>query len=437
MKRAVRGVVAFSLLLSLVDLSSPSAQAQSGGPKSCVVADASSVAALLPPSQVPYAPTDVSVDSSGRVVTSWFASTGTIDIGQDEVPILGGEGGVVLHQVSGDSSTIATTLGEIDGRMLGRPFAVAIGSTSNEIFVAERTGDDDRVLRRSATGEWTEVLRRGIIIDTQPYTRAEDLTLMGNGPLYLTQSSLQPDWRRNRVLRVTDELSNELVLGFQSLNGVSAAVDSRPQSVWMVDTKSRRVYQVDAQTSEIAGFDLRFIDTETVDRVDEIGALADAALLSVVMESGEHRLVRLNADGSFTTLLDASTLVAGLAIDSIVGIDVRNNGDIYLADAGNGRVLRLPSNAGSQCVDSFSAPVIDRAGDINCDNETNIIDSLYIVQYDVGVRTSYPGCPLKDPATQINLTNADVNRDGTADVVDALIISQCEVGVPTVACPNG
>lgn len=437
MRRGVRSsgiFISILTLLALLALPTAPAEAQNAA-DFCVVADASSVSGALPSADAIYQPTDVSVDDAGRVITSWFASTGAIGVGQDDVVVLGGVGGVVAHGTDGSTRAIASTTEEIDGRLLGRPFAVAVAANSGEIFVAERTGDDDRLLKRFASGEWTQVLRRGEIINTQPYTRAEDLSLMGNGTLYLTQSSIAPDWRRNRVLQVNGDQVSELAMGFQSLDGVAADLQSQPRSVWTVDSKGTRVYKVNAATSDIEGFDLRFIDGETVESVDEIGPLGDAALLSVVMEGGASRIVRLNADGSIDPVIDEQTRIDGLVVDSIVGLDIGANGDVYVADAGNSRVLRLMANPASVCSVALAPGIINLAASINCDTNTDIIDALFIVQFDVQVRTSYPTCPLPDPAKQINLTHADVNSDGEVDVIDALLIAQCEVAVANTICP--
>lgn len=78
-------------------------------------------------------------------------------------------------------------------------------------------------------------------------------------------------------------------------------------------------------------------------------------------------------------------------------------------------------------------------GDVNLDGYTDVIDALFITQYDVTVRTNIvenqcdwnPIVPY-----QIYLQNGDVNSDGFVDVIDALFISQCDAFVPNVLCPN-
>jgi len=77
------------------------------------------------------------------------------------------------------------------------------------------------------------------------------------------------------------------------------------------------------------------------------------------------------------------------------------------------------------------------SGDVNCDRIVNVIDALFITQYDVQVRTDLRStCPLPTPQTQLNVTVGDFNQDGLIDVVDALQISQCEVAVANEACPG-
>lgn len=75
-------------------------------------------------------------------------------------------------------------------------------------------------------------------------------------------------------------------------------------------------------------------------------------------------------------------------------------------------------------------------GDVNCDGEANSIDALFILQYDVSMRTESASCPLQNPENEINLSNADVNNDGGVNAVDALLILQCDVGIANLFCEN-
>ena len=73
-------------------------------------------------------------------------------------------------------------------------------------------------------------------------------------------------------------------------------------------------------------------------------------------------------------------------------------------------------------------------GDTNCDDAVNVIDGLYMLQYTALMRTSYGGCPLAEPSTQINVTASDIDEDGEIDAVDALFLMQCEVAIDNPYC---
>lgn len=75
-------------------------------------------------------------------------------------------------------------------------------------------------------------------------------------------------------------------------------------------------------------------------------------------------------------------------------------------------------------------------GDVNCDNFVDVIDALFIVQYDVTVREPLTSCPLPNPTDEMNLTRGDFNQDGFVDVIDALFIAQCDAFVQNGFCNN-
>lgn len=74
-------------------------------------------------------------------------------------------------------------------------------------------------------------------------------------------------------------------------------------------------------------------------------------------------------------------------------------------------------------------------GDTDCDDDTDSIDALFILQFDVGLRTDIEGCPLNDSSNQINAAAGDVNMDGQTNSVDALLILQCNVNLYNSFCP--
>ena len=79
----------------------------------------------------------------------------------------------------------------------------------------------------------------------------------------------------------------------------------------------------------------------------------------------------------------------------------------------------------------YEGPLPEKLGDVNCDGAVNVVDALFILQYEVGLRVDSGGCPLPPPPPDtLNVANCDVSDDGQCNVVDALFILQCEVGLP-------
>ncbi len=75
-------------------------------------------------------------------------------------------------------------------------------------------------------------------------------------------------------------------------------------------------------------------------------------------------------------------------------------------------------------------------GDVNCDGLVNVVDALFVLQGEVGLREPGIGCPLPPPPPDtLNVAVCDVNDDAFCNVVDALFILQCEVGISNSFCP--
>ncbi len=72
-------------------------------------------------------------------------------------------------------------------------------------------------------------------------------------------------------------------------------------------------------------------------------------------------------------------------------------------------------------------------GDVSCEDLVNVVDALFVLQFEVGLRVDSGGCPL--PPDTLNVAACDVTGDRLCNVVDALFILQCEVGIPNVLCP--
>ena len=100
-----------------------------------------------------------------------------------------------------------------------------------------------------------------------------------------------------------------------------------------------------------------------------------------------------------------------------------------LTDPGGGPLDCLPED-GLLTIVSFVQ------GDVNCDEISNVVDALFILQYEVGLRAGTDQCPLPpEPPPWLYLPACDVSDDGLCNVVDALFILQCEVGIPNPFCP--
>ncbi|MCP4169043.1 MAG: M28 family peptidase [Chloroflexi bacterium] len=73
-------------------------------------------------------------------------------------------------------------------------------------------------------------------------------------------------------------------------------------------------------------------------------------------------------------------------------------------------------------------------GDVNCDYAVDIIDALFIMQLDAGMRNTAQNCPT--PENTLNEANCDVSQDNQCDTVDALYIMQCYSGIANAFCPE-
>jgi len=75
-------------------------------------------------------------------------------------------------------------------------------------------------------------------------------------------------------------------------------------------------------------------------------------------------------------------------------------------------------------------------GDVNCDNVSNSLDSLFISQFEVGFRESTDSCDAVEQAgdTLLYLPACDVDGDNQCNALDALLILQCDVGVENQLC---
>lgn len=74
-------------------------------------------------------------------------------------------------------------------------------------------------------------------------------------------------------------------------------------------------------------------------------------------------------------------------------------------------------------------------GSVNCDNQVDITDAMFIMQYRAGLRSDRSSCtPLT--ANSLYAASGDVNADGKTDVRDVVIIFECVMGISNSFCPN-
>lgn len=73
-----------------------------------------------------------------------------------------------------------------------------------------------------------------------------------------------------------------------------------------------------------------------------------------------------------------------------------------------------------------------RCGDVDCDNDVDAVDALFVLQYVVGLRSGSDECP--PPEGHLYLPAADVDCDDDVDAVDALFVLQHVVGLRPELC---
>ena len=84
-------------------------------------------------------------------------------------------------------------------------------------------------------------------------------------------------------------------------------------------------------------------------------------------------------------------------------------------------------------VDDGEITVLLTSGDVNCDQASDVIDALFVLQYTVGARSGGSSCP--PTANELYLAACDVDGDNACTVVDGLFVLQCTVGVNNALCP--
>ncbi|MCB0081842.1 MAG: PKD domain-containing protein, partial [Caldilineaceae bacterium] len=97
--------------------------------------------------------------------------------------------------------------------------------------------------------------------------------------------------------------------------------------------------------------------------------------------------------------------------------------------------LTVVDDAGGQDAASTTITVAAaacQAGDVNCDGMVDAADALFIMQYDVKLRTASQTAP--PPAGTLYAPACDVSGDDACNAADALLVLQCTVGITNRYC---
>lgn len=134
--------------------------------------------------------------------------------------------------------------------------------------------------------------------------------------------------------------------------------------------------------------------------------------------------------------------ISALAAEGVTG-DVRFADVVFTAKSAAStlldvvlRTLTTPDGTPIPLVDQDGTLDIQAytRGDVSCDDATDVVDALFILQHDVGMRQGAQQCPL--PPNTLLLPACDVTGDGACTVVDAMFVLQCDVGISNAFCPN-
>ncbi|MBN1214438.1 MAG: hypothetical protein JXA99_03245, partial [Candidatus Lokiarchaeota archaeon] len=132
-------------------------------------------------------------------------------------------------------------------------------------------------------------------------------------------------------------------------------------------------------------------------------------------EDGKIIWTAIDDDPNRYTLTRGESLVASGIWQSNVPVIV----DIGYLDTGSYTfTVSLTDQAGYSVFDSVQFMIFFKMGDVNHDGVLNIVDSLLVAQYYVGLNPS-----------PFYVKEADVDYNGNIDIIDALMIAQAYVGL--------
>jgi len=391
---------------------------------SCVVIDQTQVAALLPGTPVDYNVSAVAVDSGGTVYSAWYAE----DVASSRL----GYEAIVSTTRSGASSVVLQP-GQINLNLLApRLSSLAVSQTTNRLFALD---SGRQLFERDPQGQWTELLRIGQTVDGATVDWIDSVAMNDNSRVYVSDRA-----GLTLLTTITGGPAGrfEVVPPVQGTDGVSLqpirAGDTDER--WAVDAndrlyaKSSRGYE---QVIDLATMDIvtQSGQTRSVRFVWDLAVRNGDVIAASWLDNGEEALLRISPQGSVDPILHEGMLVDGRVIEVADPLAVGRNGDIYVSDRSNGRVVQLAATA--DCNSAYP-PVASLAATVDCIDPLTNNDALLVLQHRVGSLTATVGCPLSSN-TQANTALADINGDGAVSVLDALQIAQCTVGQPNPTCP--
>ncbi|MEM7797590.1 MAG: hypothetical protein AAF633_00245, partial [Chloroflexota bacterium] len=142
--------------------------------------------------------------------------------------------------------------------------------------------------------------------------------------------------------------------------------------------------------------------------------------------------------GSYDLLLNLPDATPSLSQNPAYSILVANSGVQEPATGYNALGHQLTVTVGSPATPCQSNLIFGSAGalgDVSCDGLSDLTDALYILQYNVDVRSAVADCPLPG-GEGLLLSGCDVSLDAACNTVDALFILQCAVGTTNLFCPG-
>jgi uncharacterized protein (TIGR03437 family) len=273
-----------------------------------------------------------------------------------------------IRQVSA-TGTIVTFVGGSSAITLLTPLAVATDS-AGDLFISDTSA---AVHEFSTAGKWTVAAgtsTAGFAGDGGPATAAQlaqplDLTVDSSGALYIAD--------QHRVREVNYQGLMMTIAGANYLFGIgdgsaatsaelylpaSAALDSAG-NLYIADTGTNRVRKVSLSgtISTFAGTGVAAPGGEATlayatPLITPTGVAVDRFDNLLIVETGANRIREVAADGRIRTI--AGTGTAGLGPDGLPptqtqlraprGLCLDTNGNVYVVDTGNHRVLFVPSN---------------------------------------------------------------------------------------------